>query len=191
MFSVCRTSAAAVLARRALLTKSQLRLLLRLLLWEFGDPGSTLGKAQPPWSLREQSVRAGATDGEPGRVRPSGQSLGDVLGAVHALLCPSSAPWEWQDLVGHSRKGERGRVSVAGMGWDGQDEDPPLLGENAGAGRWQNIRMEQGGAAAPPLPSGLPCDGMKAPKLPVNPGPGIGNLLGSLPSHGARCSRGL
>lgn len=65
MCSVCRTSAAAALSRRALPTKRQPGLLVRLLLWEFGDLGSTLCEAQPPQEPQgTQSVRAGVAAGD-------------------------------------------------------------------------------------------------------------------------------
>lgn len=111
MFSVCRTSAAAVPARRALLTKCQ----LRLLLWEFGDPGSTLGKAQPPLSLRELSVRAGAADGEPGRVGPAGENTATCWVLSLPSFVPVLLPWEWQNLVGHSRRMRGAQCGQAGM----------------------------------------------------------------------------
>lgn len=122
MFSVCRTSAAAVLSRQALLTKSQPGLLLRLLHWEFGDLGSTLCKAQHPQSLGEQQCvgtdrGGGWKHGQPGRVGPAGQDTGTCW----LLSLPSfvpAAPWERQNLVGHSRKVREGHGQCGQAGVD-------------------------------------------------------------------------
>lgn len=88
MFSVCRTSAAAVLPRRALLTKCQPELLIRLLLWEFGDLGSTLCKAQLPRSLRERlGVRTGVADGDTESLA-GWDLLGRAQGRAGCCPCP-------------------------------------------------------------------------------------------------------
>lgn len=118
MCSVCRTSAAAALSRRALPTKHQPGLLVRLLFWEFGDLGSTLCEAQPHQEPQgTQSVRGGwqletrrAWQG--GTCWPEHR---DVLGAVPALLCPICS----LGVAQTQRQHERGKVSVLGLGWTG------------------------------------------------------------------------
>lgn len=121
MCSVCRTSAAAVLSRRSLLTQCQLGLLVRPL-WEAGDLASTLCMAQPAESLREQQDMSGSWKyGKHGGVDPAGTHTG-MCCAVTAwrgiafLLShlPNSFhhPWEWDmvKVLGHSRNAD---VSMA------------------------------------------------------------------------------
>lgn len=94
--------------------------------WEFGDLGSTLGKAQPPRSLRERRAVGTGVDGDT-------DSLAgwDLLGRTqgHAGSCP--CPPLSQLLPGSGRIwwDVRGAGSVR-PSWGGQQEEPPLLQES-------------------------------------------------------------